>query len=186
MPLPTGSTLVKRRASTRACSRSLPRGAIVTGSTCVMSPNKHVSSAAANNPIRIIFATCNRERSAVKRATNSPSRSAARITARSIALATSRPGGRRPASIQLGSPATSGGKPGLMIRKSQTSRVSLRARRLDQLPRHLTVRRSRGPITVFHPLKAVQTLEAYASEQRADSARTTIRDIDSDILSIKD
>ena len=137
-----------------------------------MSPNNRVSSAGANNPIRIIFATCNHGRSAVKRATNSPSRSAARITARSIALATSRPGGRRPASIPLGSPATSGGKPGLMIRKSQTSRVSLRARRLDQLPRHLTVRRSRGPITVFHPLKAVQTLEAYASEQEADSART--------------
>ena len=126
-----------------------------------MSPNNRVSSAGANNPIRIIFATCNHGRSAVKRATNSPSRSAARITARSIALATSRPGGRRPASIPLGSPATSGGKPGLMIRKSQTSRVSLRARR-----------RSRGPITVFHPLKAVQTLEAYASEQEADSART--------------
>jgi hypothetical protein len=40
------------------------------------------------------------------------------------------------------------------------------------LPRHLTARRSRDPITVFHPLKAVQTLEAYASEQEADSART--------------
>src|SRR5215471_17319829 len=35
-------------ASTRACSSLQPRGAIVTGSTCVMSPNKHVSSAAAD------------------------------------------------------------------------------------------------------------------------------------------
>src|SRR6516165_7660783 len=80
------------------------RGAIVTRSTFVMSPNKRVSSAAANNPIRIIFATCNRGRSAAKRATNSPSRSAARITAPSIAPATSRRGGGPPASTPLRSP----------------------------------------------------------------------------------
>ena len=47
--------------------------------------NKRASSAAANNPIRIIFATCNRGRSVVKSAMNSPSRFAAHITARSIA-----------------------------------------------------------------------------------------------------
>ena len=88
----------------------MPRVAIVTGSTFVMSPNKRASSAAANNPIRIIFATCNRGRSAAKRATNSPSRSAVCITAPSIAPATSRPGGRRPASIPLRSPGSSGGK----------------------------------------------------------------------------
>src|SRR6516225_5359347 len=40
-----------------------------------MSPNKRVSSAAANNLIRIIFDTCNRGRWAANRATNSPCRS---------------------------------------------------------------------------------------------------------------
>jgi hypothetical protein len=58
--------------------------------------HKRVSSAAANNPIRIISATCSRGRSAARPAMNSPSRSAARIIARSIAPATSGPGGRRP------------------------------------------------------------------------------------------
>jgi len=38
-------------------------------------------------------------------------------------------------------------------------------------------------LPVFHPLKAAQTLQAYASEQGADSARTNI---DSDTLSTKD
>jgi hypothetical protein len=59
-----------------------------------MLPNKPASFAAANNPIRIIFATCSRGRSAAKRATNSPSRYAARITVRSIVPVTNRPGGR--------------------------------------------------------------------------------------------
>ena len=40
-----------------------------------MSPDKRVSSAAANNLIRIIFDTCNRGRWAANRATNSPCRS---------------------------------------------------------------------------------------------------------------
>ena len=133
-------------ASTRACSLLRDRGAIVTRSTCVMSPNKRVSSAAANSPIRIIFATCNRGRSAAKRATNSPSRSVARIIAPSIAPATSRPGGRRPASTPLRSPVSSGDKPDSMIRKSITGRVSRRARRLHQLFRPPTVRGTRGPV----------------------------------------
>ena len=122
------------------------RGAIATGSTFALSPNKRASSAAANHPIRIIFASCSRGRSAAKSAMNSPSRSAARITARSIAPATSRPGGRRPASTPSRSPVSSGDKPGSMIRKIVTRRVSRRARRLDRLPRHLTVRGNRGPI----------------------------------------
>src|SRR5262249_5039050 len=112
----------------------------------VMWPNKRVSSADANNPIRIIFATCNRGRSAAKPATNSPSRSAARITAPSIAPGTSRPGGSPPVSTPLRSPVSSGDKPGSMIRNRITSRVSRRARRLHQLPRPLTVGGSRGPI----------------------------------------
>jgi hypothetical protein len=111
-----------------------------------MSPNNRVSSAAANNPIRIIFATCNRGHSAAKRATSSPSRSAARITARSIAPATSRPGGRRPASTPLRSPASSGDKPDSVIGKSITRRFSRCPRRLDQLPRPLTPRGNHGPI----------------------------------------
>src|SRR6516225_1130183 len=139
-------TSISLTASTRASSLLRDRGAIVTRSTFVMSPNKHVSSADASNPIRIIFATCNHGRSAAKRATNSPSRSAARITARSIAPATNGHGGRRPASIPLRSLVSSGDKPGSMIRKNISRRISRRARRLDQLPRPLTVRGHRGPI----------------------------------------
>jgi hypothetical protein len=112
------------------------RGAIVTRSTFVMSPNKRVSSAAANNPIRIIFATCNRGRSAAKRATNLPCPYAAHITARSTARVTSRPGGRRPASIPSRSPVTSGNKPGSTIRKMVTQRVLRHGRRRNQSPRH--------------------------------------------------
>ena len=140
------ATSISPTASTRAGSSLRHRGAIVTASTFVMSPNNRVSSAAANNPIRIIFATCNRGHSAAKRATSSPSRSAARITARSIAPATSRPGGRRPASTPLRSPASSGDKPDSVIGKSITRRFSRRPRRLDQLPRPLTPRGNHGPI----------------------------------------
>src|SRR5262249_45213339 len=132
------ATSIRPTASTRAGSSLRHRGAIVTRSTFVMSPNKRVSSAAANNPIRIIFATCNRGRSAAERATNSPSRSVARIIAPSIAPATSRPGGRRPASTPLRSPVSSGDKPDSIIRKSITRRVSRRA------PGHHRPRRYEG------------------------------------------
>jgi ERF superfamily len=142
------TTSIRPGASTRARSSLRHRGAIVTASTFAMLPNKRASFAAANNPIRIIFATCSRGRLAAKQATNLPSRSAARITGRSIALATSRPGGRRPASTPLRSPVSSGDKPGSMIRKIITSRVSRRGRKLDRLPRYLTVRRNRGPISL--------------------------------------
>ena len=111
------ATSIRPRASTRACSSLLHRAAIATGSIFAMLANKRVSSAAANNPIRIIFATCNRGRSAAKPAMSSRCRSAARITARSIAPATSSPGGRRPGSTLSRSPVSSGGKPGSMIRK---------------------------------------------------------------------
>ena len=97
------------------------RGAIATASTFAMSPNRRASSAAASNPIRITSASCSRARSAARSAMSSPSRSAARITARSIAPATSGPGGRRPASTPSRSPASSGGKPGSMIRTIITS-----------------------------------------------------------------
>jgi hypothetical protein len=49
-----------------ACSALQRRGAIATASTFAMWPTKRVSFAAASNPIRIIFATCNRGRSAAK------------------------------------------------------------------------------------------------------------------------
>ena len=76
---------------------------------------------------------------------NSPFRCVAHITARFIAPATSRPGGRQPASTPSRSPVGSGDEPGSMIRKIVTKRVSRRARTLDQLPRHLTVPGNRGP-----------------------------------------
>ena len=44
-------------ASKRACSSLPHHGVIATASTFAMLPNKRASSAAANNPIRIIFAT---------------------------------------------------------------------------------------------------------------------------------
>jgi len=146
-----------------------PRGATATGSTFVMSPNKRVSFAAAKNPIHIIFAACNRGRSAANRATNSRSRSAVRITARSIAPATSRPGGRRPALTPLRSPVSSGDKPGSMIGKSITRRVSGRARRRDRLPRHLRVRGSRGPIRL--PSAKRTTVERRERDGRPPQCR---------------
>jgi hypothetical protein len=91
----------------------------IASTFAIMLPNKPASFAAANNPIRIIFATCSRGRSAAKRATNSPSRYAARITVRSIVPVTNRPGGRGPASILSKSPVSSGKKPGT-IRKMVT------------------------------------------------------------------
>src|SRR5258706_3231694 len=57
----------------------------------------------------IIFGTCSHARSAAKRATNSRSRCAECITARSIAPATSAHGGRPPASTRSRSHASFGG-----------------------------------------------------------------------------
>ena len=62
-----------------------------------------------------------------------------------IASAMSRPGGRRPASTPSRPPASFGDKPGSMIRTILTSRVSRCGRKLDRLPRYLTVRANRGP-----------------------------------------
>jgi hypothetical protein len=56
------------------------------------------------------------------------------------------PGGRMPASTRPRPPVSFGDKPGSMIRKTITSRISRRDRKLDRLPRHLTVPRNRGPI----------------------------------------
>src|SRR5262249_9820440 len=120
-----------------------------------MLPRNPVSSAAANNPMRIIFAICNRGRSAAKRATNSQSHSAARITARSIVPATSRPGGRRPGSTPLRSRVTSGGKPGSTI-GSITRRISplidpsvAPVRALPRNQRELFITANNGHILAF-------------------------------------
>jgi hypothetical protein len=51
-----------------------------------------------------------------------------------------------PASIRPRPPVSSGDKPGSMIRKIITSRISRRGRKLDRLPRYLTVRGNRDPM----------------------------------------
>jgi hypothetical protein len=134
-----------------------------------MLPNKRASSAAANNPIRIIFVICNHGRSAAKRAMSSPSRSAARITAPSIAPATSGLGGRRSASTPSTSPVSSGDKPDSMIHKTVTSRVWRRSRRLDQLFRPLTVWGNRGPIRLHKAERT--TVERREQHGRAPQCR---------------
>ena len=82
------------------------------------------------------------------KATNPPSRSVARITARFIAPATNRPGGGRRASIPSELRVCSGDERGTIIRKVVTKRLH---RGLDQMPRHRTARGKRaptGPMTV--------------------------------------
>ena len=87
---------------------AVPRVAIATESTFDISPNNRASCAAASPPIRIIFDSCNHERSDVRQAMNSRCHSAACTTGRCIALVTSVHGGSRPASTRSRSPASSG------------------------------------------------------------------------------
>ena len=101
-------TLVKRTASTRASSRSRPRGAIATGSICATSPNRRVSYAAASPRIPTTSDLPSRARLAARSAMSSRSRSVGGITARCIAHATSAPGGSRPASTPSRLPAGCG------------------------------------------------------------------------------
>ena len=108
MPPPKAPTPVKRTASTRACSRSRHRGAIATGSTFAMLPNRRVSSAAASNRIPITSDLPSRGRSAARSAMSSRSRSVAGIIARCIAQATSGPGGGGRHRPRSRSPAGSG------------------------------------------------------------------------------
>src|SRR6516225_8434006 len=89
--------------------------------------------------------------------------SAARITAPSIAPATNRPGGRQPASIPSRSPGSSGDKPGSMIRKSITRRISRRARRLKK------VRRNRGSTSL--PKAERTTVERRERDGRPSQCR---------------
>ena len=110
LPPPKALTLVKRRASTRAFSRSLPRGAIATGSTCALSPNSRVLSAAASPQTLTTSVSPSPVRSAARSAMNSRSRSVAGIIVRCIARATSARGGGRPALTRSRLPAGSGKK----------------------------------------------------------------------------
>ena len=112
--LPNPQTQGRRRASTRAPSLLPHHGVIATGSTFALSPSSHASSAVAGRLTRIIFVICSRARSAAKPAMNSPYRSVGFIIARCIAPATSELGGRRPASIRSGSPASCGKTPASM------------------------------------------------------------------------
>jgi hypothetical protein len=82
------------------------RGAIATGSTCALSPDKPASSAAASHRTRIMFDTRNHGRSAARPATNSLSRFATPITAPFIAQATSEHGGSKPVSTRSRSPVS--------------------------------------------------------------------------------
>jgi hypothetical protein len=77
------------------------------GSTFARSLSSRASSAVASHSTRTIFAICSRGRLAAKRAMNSPSHFAGRITAR----ATSKPGGKQPALILSRSPASYGSTP---------------------------------------------------------------------------
>src|SRR5262249_44730475 len=105
---PKPSPQITRRASTRASSRSLPRGAIATESTCATSCNSRASSAAASPPIPTISDSPNPAHLAAKSAMSSPSHSVAVIIVRWIAAATNARGGSRPASTRSRLPAGSG------------------------------------------------------------------------------
>ena len=110
MPLPTALTLVKRRASTRAFSRSRPRGVIATVSTFAMSPNRRVSCAAASPRTLITSVSPSPVRSAARLAMSSQCRSVAGIIARCTARATRAHGGGRSAWTHLRLPADSGNR----------------------------------------------------------------------------
>ena len=88
--------------------RSRLRVAIATGSTCAMSPSRHVSCAAASPRIPTTWASPSPAHSAARSAMSSRSRSVAGITGRCIAHATSAAGGGRPASTRSKLPAGSG------------------------------------------------------------------------------
>jgi hypothetical protein len=96
---------LKRRASTRASSRSLRRAVIATGSICVMSPNRLASCAAASPRIHTTSDSPSRVRSAARSAMSSRSHSGAGIIVRCTAHATSARGGGRPASTRSRLPA---------------------------------------------------------------------------------
>jgi len=95
-------------ASIKAYSRWRRRGAIATGSTFAMSPNRRALCAAASPRTPIILDSPSPARWAARSVTSLLSRSAEGTIARPIAHATSVRGGGRPASIRSRSPAGSG------------------------------------------------------------------------------
>src|SRR5262249_15716934 len=108
LPPPKALTLDKRRASTRASSRSPLHVAIANGSICAMLPNRLVSCAAASPPTPTTSDSPSPARSAARSAMSSRSHSAAGIIARCTARATSAHGGGRPAWTRSRLPAGSG------------------------------------------------------------------------------
>ena len=109
------STAVTRQGLTRAYSRLARHAAIATRNISDLSPSSHACYAPASPRIRIIFGSCSRARSAARRATNSPCRSAADIIGQRIVRATNEHGGRRPASTRSKSPASFGHARGAAI-----------------------------------------------------------------------
>jgi hypothetical protein len=107
-PFPSGLPALAHSKPTAASWRSRLRVAIATGSTCAMSPSRHVSCAAASPRIPTTWASPSPAHSAARSAMSSRSRSVAGITGRCIARATSAAGGGRPASTRSKLPAGSG------------------------------------------------------------------------------
>jgi hypothetical protein len=108
-PLPAKApTLIKRTGSTRASSRSRPRGAIAAASTFAMSCNRRASSAAASPRTPTILDSPSPARWAARSVTSSLSRSAEATIGRPTAHATSVRGGGRPESTRSRLPAGSG------------------------------------------------------------------------------
>src|SRR5262249_35791952 len=110
LPPPKALTLVKRRASTRASSRSRRRVAIAIGSIYGTSPNKRVCRAAASPRILTTSASPSHARSVARSVMSSLSRSAVGIIVRCIAHTTSARGGSKPESTRSKLPAGSGNR----------------------------------------------------------------------------
>ena len=96
------------RGSTKACSRSAPLGATATRSIYGSSASIRASSVAASLRILTTCGTRSRVRLGARQAMNSRCRSVEPITAPPITRPTSRPGGKRLASIPSRSHASSG------------------------------------------------------------------------------
>src|SRR5262249_6463822 len=108
LPPPKALTLVKRRASTRASSRSRRRVAIAIGSIFATSPNRRALCAAASPPMPTTSDSPSPERSAARSAMSSRSRSVEGIIVRCIGRTMSMRGGGRLALTRSRLPAGSG------------------------------------------------------------------------------
>jgi hypothetical protein len=148
---PTAPPLVKRRASTRASSRSLCRVAIATGSTFATSLNRRVSCAAASPRTLTISVSPSRARSAARSAMSLRSHSVAGIIVQRMAHATSVRGGGRPASTQSRLLAGSG------KRRTESAREA-------QGP---ALRRPHDPVAASEPSPKSEQVSATAKPQES-------------------